>query len=337
MRGRSRIVNRWSLALIVVLCGALIVSSLSAVERDSRATGSELRATARLATPTSCATGSGPYYPAYDPVDHDVYVPNFDSGSISVFNGSCHLVGTVTLPSGASPEAAAFDPANNGVYVTDSGLDHIYVIRGLTISNTMSGPRITDPVSIVWDPGDAVMIVTNSYAGDDVLVISGTTVIGTVPVGLFPQGLCYDPFYNQVLVVNYGDDNVTILNGYEPLGPALANLPVGFDPYYCAFDVADNSDYVTNFGDDNVSVITGQIVVGSVNVGSLPMGIAWDQSNLRIYVVDYGSGDLSLISGMSVVKTVVTHVSAPEGIVLNEVTNMMYLDSFSNDKVYLES
>jgi len=290
------------------------------------------------AGPTTCTTGSGPYYPAYDPVNHDVYVPNLDAGTITVLNGTCNLVGTITLPTGASPEAAAFSPANNEIYVTDDSLNHVYAIQGLKVLHTVSGTDLTDPIQIVWDPGDGMMLVTNSYAGDDVVGIRGSSIVGTAPVGSFPGGLCYDPYFATIIVVNYGSENVTILNAIDPFGGTVANLAVGFDPEFCAFDPADDLDYVTNLGDNNVSVITGSgLSEGSVNVGAQPMGIAWDQSNLRLYVGDQGSGNLSIISGLSVVSTVKAGIKGPEGLVLDEYTNKMYVASFLGNKVYVES
>jgi hypothetical protein len=59
----------------------------------------------------SCEVGSSPEYAAFDPVSHDVYVPNRDSGNLSILNGACKVVATVTFPSGAAPFGAGFNPS----------------------------------------------------------------------------------------------------------------------------------------------------------------------------------------------------------------------------------
>jgi YVTN family beta-propeller protein len=254
-----------------------------------------------------------------------------------VLNGTCHLVGTITLPAGASPWAAAFDAANNMMYVSDDGLDHVYEISGLSIRHTISSSLLTDPGFLLWDPGDAVMLVENSYAADSVVGIQGTTVVGSVPVGLLPSDMCYDPFYNLVYVVNYGSDNVTVLSAYYPFGPRVANPSVGLDPEECAYDVADQDVYVTNFGDNNLSVLDDAAVVNSVNVGSNPSGIIWDQAHLRIYVSDTGSGNVSEVSGLTVVKTMKPGDHAPIGMVYDESNDFAYLSAYGADKVYVLS
>lgn len=289
------------------------------------------------AGPTTCATGSSPYNPAYDPVTHTIYVPNLGGASVTVLNDTCTLVGTVSLPTGAAPEAAAFDPANNEVYVTDDSLNHVYAIQGLKVLHTISNVLLTDPIDILWDPGDNLMLVTNSYAGFDVVGIHGSSVAGAIAVGSDPEGMCFDPYFNHILVVNDGSSNVTVLNAYTPLsGPPVANINVGFDPTACAYDPADTEDYVVNFGDDNVSVIYGTGVYGSVNVGSLPRGIVWDQNDLRIYVANTNSGNISEISGFAVAKTLTTGIKSPEGLAYDEFNDKVYVASFSANKVYVE-
>jgi DNA-binding beta-propeller fold protein YncE len=330
-------IRRSTVMLAILAVGALTLLPLvSAQVAGGHSVGG---ASGVIASPSvTCATGSGPYYPGYDPVNHDLYVPNDGAGTITVLNRTCHLVGTITLPSGASPEAATFNPASDRMYVTDDSLDFVYVINGLKVTQTISNTLLTDPISLIWDPGDSMILVTNSYAGFDVVAIRGSSVLGSVPVGIFPGKMCYDPYFNTILVVNEGSRNVTILNAYDPLGPAVANVPVGFDPAGCAFDVTDNYDYVTNFGDDNVSVLYGNgVAVGSVNVGSLPAGIAWDPAKLRMYVVDTGSGNLSIIRGLKVVKTVKAGIKSAEGLAYDDANNKMYVASYSGDKVYVES
>ena len=55
------------------------------------------------AAPPHCSVGSEPWQPGYDPVSHEVYVPNFDSSSVTVLKGTCTVAATIKLPSGSFP------------------------------------------------------------------------------------------------------------------------------------------------------------------------------------------------------------------------------------------
>jgi YVTN family beta-propeller protein len=283
----------------------------------------------------TCAAGSGPYFPAYDPVNHAVYVPNYASGNITVLKRTCSIAGTIHLPTGASPVAVAFDPANNDVYVTDDSLNQVYVISGQTIVATISGTQLPSPWAITWDPGDSMILVSNDYGAYDVVGIQGTTIVGTIGVGSFPTALCFDPFYNVVLVVNRFSDNVTLLNAYSPLSPVVGTVAVGSNPSSCAYDPADSEDYVVNYGSNNVSVISGSGgVIGSVTVGSLPRGIAWDQATLQIMVGNTQKGGVSLISGTTFIGTVGAGAKNSEGLVYDWQNNYVYVTSYTgNDLV----
>ena len=323
-----------------VLAAALALAALLGVPLVQASHGAAPLRSAVVTHPPAgspCAAGSGPGFPGYDPVHHHVFVPNENSGNITVLNGTCHKVATITLPLGASPISAAFDPANDWMYVTDDGLNQVYAIAGITVKATITSPSIQAPRQIIWDPGDSMMLLTNDFGNFSVVGIIGTSVVGQVGVGSSPQGLCYDPFWASIIVVNSLSSNVTILNAISPFSAPKANVAVGFDPQGCVFNPADNWDYVTNYGDNNVSVITGSGgSVSAVPVGALPRGIGWDQATLQVFVVDTLHGYLTLIHGLVVAKSINAGISGGEGMVYNEANDEMYIAAFTTNNVYVE-
>jgi DNA-binding beta-propeller fold protein YncE len=319
----------------IVACSVLLGVPLVAASQSS----SSLAATvvSHPPTATTCAVGSGPGYPGYDPVSHDIYVPNELSGNISVLSATCHRVGSVSLPSGAEPISAAFDPQDNEMYVTDDSLDQVYAISGLVVKTTITSTLFGGPREIIWDPGDSMLLLTNDFGSYSVIGIQGNAVQGEIGVGSYPQGICYDPYENTVLVVNYMSANVSVLGAFLPLGTPVTTFAVGFDPQQCVFDVADNHDYITNLGDDNLSVVYGNgAPVGSVAVGDLPTSIGWDQATLQVFVVDSLHGGISIVQGLSVVSTLHPGVKGGEGMAYDAGNNALYIASFSTDSVFVE-
>jgi DNA-binding beta-propeller fold protein YncE len=283
-----------------------------------------------------CAVGLEPNFPGYDPVNHYVYVPNLLSHNVSVLQADCRLVGTIYLGLSSLPFAAAFDPLNHKMYVSDSGLEVVHVISGLTVVANVSSSLLTTVNQLVWDPDASVILVTNGGFGASVVAISGTTVLGSVGTGGYPTGICYDPLYHSVLVVNLVSDNVTLLNASHPLSGSIGNFAVGQSPTSCAYDPANQRDYVTNQLSHNLSVVSGNgTPFGNVTVGGFPEGIAWDPAHAKLYVVNFIHGHVTIVSGLHVVRNIVFSHSEAMGAVYDANTGKMFVTSYGISQVVL--
>lgn len=281
-----------------------------------------------------CTVGKDPEVAGYDPVTHNMYIPNAMSGTVTVFSGKCTLVKTIKLPSGSDPIQAAFDPQNNRMYVTDYVLNQVYDIKGTKIAATITG--FDAPYGITYDPGDEVLAVANNY-GDTVSFVLGTNIVGGESVGAYPNFIGYDPFQGTLLVTNFGSANVTIINAVS-LGH-MGDEPVGSEPAGVAFDYANSLDYVTNYVSDNVSVIDGLgYRVATISGFSGPSFVAWSQASLHMYVTNVVNGKVYEISGYSIVKKVGTSSSGyPVGVTYDEANDLMYVTESNSDTVYLLS
>jgi len=330
---------RTSLLIVVGLMMAVPIAGATGILTPNAGRGAATLAP-QVASGTTCVVGSSPEFDAYDPVDHDVYVPNFGSGNLSVLTGACKLVGTVTFPKGSEPFAAAFNPTNNRVYVTDYGRAKVYVISGTKLVDTISSTTFAEPVGVTFDPGDAVIAVAN-LGSDTVTFLSGTIVAFTTTVGIGPELMAYDPYFGRLLVANTGTANVTSLNAIYPSDEAdNINIPVGDCPVGIAFDYATSADYVTNQNSNNVTVITGiGQQLASIPVGSEPHQIAWDQAKLSVYVANLGSSTVSVIQGYTVVKTLGVSPSTAHfnGITYDEATDQVLVTAFGTGEVYVYS
>jgi DNA-binding beta-propeller fold protein YncE len=325
--GESRwtITARKSAALVAVAAVAVVAlmilsagyTSASAV-RSNSAAGSGLPQKATFSsTPTMLAksklkhftVGEGPNRAAYDPVNHDLYVPESTAHQVQVFSSKNKLVGTVALPSGSYPGAAAFDGSNDNVYVTGEDSNAVYEISGTTLTATITGPSIGAPYGIVYDPGDGIVAVADGST-NNVTGIENGGVVTVTHVGSEPFGITYDPYWANLVVTNFGSNNVTCLSALYLT--VVGNRAVGSDPTGIAFDPATNLDYVANFGGSNVSVIGGNCVsIKSISGFDAPDGVGYDQATLQVFVTNVGNGKVDAIGTSStVVKTYTTASSA---------------------------
>lgn len=288
-----------------------------------------------VATCTVSGAGNA-LYPAYDPVDHQVYVPTL---SALVILNTC-AVGKVALPPGDAPAAAVFNPQDNELYVTDANSEQVDVIQGSNVVATIASPSFNILGPLAFDPAAGLVAVSNGVS-NTVVFISGTTVIGSTPVGEDPGAIAYDPTANRLLVTNAASDNVTSIDAAHPIGTPHIDIPVGGSPQGIVFDVANHLDYVANSLSDNVSVIDGLGGEhGSITVCGAPFGATWSQATLHVYVTCLGvSGPpgVSVISSLSVVKTIAAPSPSDHfvGAVYDEFNDRVYVTAV--DKVYLAS
>ncbi len=291
---------------VVVAVVMMLSSGLSA------ASGAHPPSATALAKKTTHFTvGAGPNRAAYDPVDHDLYVPESGAAQVQVFSPSNALVGVVSLPSDSIPGAAAFDPQDNYVYVTDQNVDHVYLISGTSLKHTITSGLLEDAYGIAYNPGDGAMVVANS-GSDDIIWIVGTEIAFTQTVGVDPFEVAYDPYWSEILVSNQYADTVTCIDAVY--ATYLGNVSVGTDPAGIAFDPANDYAYVANTYSDNVSVLNGAggpcYLVDTISGFETPDGIGFDQATLQLYITNLYTGKVSTVATFSILKNYKTSSSA---------------------------
>jgi DNA-binding beta-propeller fold protein YncE len=340
---RARIGRRTRIATVLgtsIAVGALLVlAMLPAATSAIRLERPAVVATAN----TSCATGASPSVPGYDPVNHYIYVPNSGitvPGSISVFNETCHLVKTISLPSNSEPFQAAFDPSNNYMYVTDDELNVVYVISGTKIIQTITG--FNGPEGITFDP---LFTETGSGGSMDVVDSGDNLVVSIIGGGLQtlfstgdePYEIVFDGFCGCDVVTNSGSDTVTVY----VVTVGQFTMGVGMDPLGIACDLATGADFVANSGSNNVTVLYAwaDLYGASIPGFNQPDAVAWDQADLGIYVANAGNGkvfELGGTNGQSIVKKYSTAAgSLPFGLAYDEFNGMMYVTGGLNNRLYV--
>jgi YVTN family beta-propeller protein len=206
--------------------------------------------------------GQNPGSVAVFPRDHFAFVTNYYGNTVSVINSrDLKVVGVV--PVGAHPDGVAIDPRGEFAYVVNSASNNVTVIDVHTqkVARTVLVGRAPQKVAI--DPDGRHAYVTNS--GDNtVSVIDLPTQLGAdiyntilkvnsiIPVGINPRGLAVSPDSHHALVVNVGEDTMSVID--TATGTVVSTSAVGWSPDEVAI-APDNTAYITARGDGTVTVI----------------------------------------------------------------------------------
>jgi YVTN family beta-propeller protein len=175
------------------------------------------------------------------------------------------------------------------------------------------------------------LIATNMLNGTisiiSVAIANQGQVQAEIPVGRDPRGLALTPDNSRVVVVNRGDNTLSVINMADQSPAGTINLG-GALPY--AIVIPDNEmAYVTLQGSNEVVVISlsSQQVMQRIPVPSRPAGLAlWGDV---LYVTHFETGQVSLIYVPSgrVIETVSTgiDVGASQMIELDVTRGVAYL------------
>ena len=290
-----------------------------------------LSGTCTVAATISLPAGAEPVQAVFDPGDNDMFVTDYALSQIYEISGT-KLILTITnsFVSGefGGPWGIAYDPNYyslldapvGALFVTDLNTNQITAVQPCPMGSEYGGCGThgiaywasynvgSQPTSIVYDPGDGDLWVTNS-ASDTVSAVAA-----------FPYGI------GQTTTVQ--------------------NFPVGGDPREVAIDLASGFVYVSDYSTNNITVIEGSpsqdefgAVIGSIAADG-PIGVAWDQSTLHMYVGDFTSDQLLVIggnSGLKIFKTETMSVAGVNGVSYDAANGQMYVTGFDDDYVEVTS
>jgi YVTN family beta-propeller protein len=208
--------------------------------------------------------GQNPASVAVFPRDHFAFVTNSYGNSLSVIDTrSLKVVGVV--PVGVHPDGIAIDSRGELAYVANSGSNTVSVIDIKTqkvVRNVLVGRA---PQKVAIDPDGRHAYVTN-FADHTVSVIDLPTQLATdlynailrlkvsnvIRVGINPRGLAVDRDSKHALVVNVGEDTMSVIDTAK--SAVISTSYVGFSPDQVAVG-PDSTAYVTSRGDGTVTVV----------------------------------------------------------------------------------
>ena len=285
----------------------------------------------------SVPVGESPTYVTTNSTDGDAFVSN--EVNVSVING-LQDVASVQILAGdrvQNPGQLAFDPENGYVYVA-SGSSYVSVLQGTSVLSLI--PVGSLPCAVAVNPVNGLVYVTKFYQSYNVSVISGTSIVATIPLPTtYGCGWAVvDPANGDLYLSNSSVNGpVYVVNN----SGVIASIPVGILPTGMAYDPVTGDVYVASGIRGSswiVSVIRGASVVATINLNDYaefgPAGVTYDSANGYVYVANgaYYMGGVWVINGTSVIASIPTS-SGASGIAYDSVNGFVYAATSDTNNV----
>ncbi len=157
-----------------------------------------------------------------------------------------------TIPVGHGPGQLVVNPSAHLVYVVNQNDGTVSIIDSelLTVKKVIKVGA--GPTAIAMNPLIGVAYVANTTAGS-ISGISGTTLVGTIPIGGQPSAMVVDPGLNQLYVMDPSRNEVLVLNATK--GTLLASLPTSLKPVAIAVNIVTHSVFVACDGTSSGSLV----------------------------------------------------------------------------------
>jgi YVTN family beta-propeller protein len=215
---------------------------------------------------------------AYDPIVGPYAVMATPDGALDVYYATnltwdqTWAGPTGVLPFTAPPvryELLAVDPDNGSIFYLDPSTTSVYDVN-LT-SEAYTGGAVGNPAlsflsGIIFDPLDGYLYVTD-YNLNLAYVVNATTLgtVATIPVGVHPVGIAFNPRNDWIEVANSGSGNVTLLNGSSVASGKVGEEAAGVlsDPEGIFIDPDNGETFVSGLANGVVEALAPVPVVGS--------------------------------------------------------------------------
>jgi len=279
-----------------------------------------------------------PHGIAFDTLNGEIYATNFNTGTVSVINGSTNtVVANVSLGEYSFPVGIVFDSLNGNLYVSDTGKDEfqgaVSVISGSTnaaLATISVGTRYDHPEGIAFDKANGLVYV--SMDGSlRVLTINGSTnsQVGVVRPYSAPGYVAYDSTDGNLYTVGTNGP-VSVINGSN--NQLAATVPYGGNPVAIAYDSYNNDIYVLSAEPNATTVIdcSTNMVIRNVSSSSAPSAIAFDPLNGAVFETfpagPSSPGSLSLINDSTTTLITSTRVGTmPLGVAFDSLNGDVYV------------
>jgi len=257
-----------------------------------------------------------------------LYITTDDNKRISVINLKDHSILSSISPPNMKAHGLAIDESLQKLYTCCEGyfgrvdLGSGEVEWEYYIGN--SGPRW-----LAFNQNTGRLYAVD-YENDLLITIKDEEILAKTSVGTDanadPRGVAIDQSKNLILVANYGNKSVSIVDGSTH--SVIADIPVGLQPIAIAIDELNSMAYVSCQEDKTIHIIDieDRSVVNTISLSDEPQGIAVNPNTNHLFVSLYDKDTVEVYDtvSMQMIESILVG-DLPSTICVNTNTNRVYV------------
>jgi YVTN family beta-propeller protein len=228
------------------------------------------------------AVGSHPYSIAVNSSTGLAYISHTFSDQTTILDCATNVASNLRT---GSSDLIAIDPDRNIIYLMGYESSTLTVLDGASRSLSSIAVGMHE-WGLALEEGAGTVYVARTGAAEVAALKRSTAIPETIPTGLIPCALAFNPNKERAYVANYGDNSITVIDTSK--ARVIATVPAGHRPQAIAFDAARDLVLVANTPDDIVTVLDGSTyaVLGKLPAGKHPYALVVDSDSGGLYVAD---------------------------------------------------
>lgn len=263
-----------------------------------------------------------------------------NGSSSSTSQSAISLVAQISIPSQFYPQGIVVNPANELVYIVNQLSGTVTVLNSLnqvvqTIQLLPSFPGFCSPITLavntkVTSITYGFIYIVCSVSNTVIVIDLSFNIVATIPVGIRPVGIAFNPTNLYVYVANLVSNTMTVIHAELLVEILDSPFPVGHNPIGVGIQLVNGDIYITNAADDTVSVYnnTNELITTVGGFSQYPVSATYNPVNNVMYVVAMEANLVYLIETVTytVIGSITTGVQ-PFNSFFNPFNNYLYVQN----------
>ncbi len=220
-----------------------------------------------------------------------------NGSSSSSSSNAISLVSQVSIPSQFYPQGIVVNPANQLIYIVNQLSGSVTVLNSLnqvvqTIQLLPSFPGFCSPITLavntkITSITYGFIYIVCSVSNTVIVVDLSFNIVATIPVGIRPVGIAFNPTNLYVYVANLVSNSMTAIHAELLVEIVDSPFGVGHNPIGIGIQLVNGDIYCTNSADDTISVYnnTNELVTTISGLTQYPVSATYNPINNVMYIV----------------------------------------------------
>ncbi len=262
-----------------------------------------------------------------DPILNNLYVTNYESGSISVIDSENMIVkDTIFINDQSNPTKIVVDSNRHLVFVSDKISGIITVIDGLSgkIINSI------DVGDSLWDldinDKNGKLYVSDLIKNEIIIIdTENLKIIKSIHVGQSPWSVVINQKTNMIYVASGTSERIHVIDGNTD--SIIYEINPGVKPWGLSINEKSNVLYVTSWDSNSITVIDLQNneIIYEIPIVSGAWQMSTNQNNGVTIVSNEHTNELYLLDENSRQFQTITVYDSPQAMTISPISNTVYV------------